>query len=706
MVLIGLLLATARLDFDGLVSKLDALAVAKDAAGLTSYLEHAVPTDSQENPFRVIQTGGGYAVGKFGWHALKLEVPSQNRRFVVFSTALTVEDAGELLFEEQGGKLTYIPEDERFGVRILHHDFDVKFQTKTKTIFLKDGVELESDSAGLKFLRLAPSFRIDSIDGKKAFSQSGGIVALNLAKGKRRLRMTYHSHLDLPTYAGSLSEEELMLADDYWYPMVGRWPSTYDLTMTTPRTWTAVAQGALVGKKRVGNTMRWKYHMRMPVSYFSASAGPYRVTRSRIHGRTYTVWNPHISAKRARLQNELYAGAVEFYSHAFEPWPFKGYGTVISPAYGGGALEAYSYATWGGNDIPGDDPHEAAHTYWGGRIANTYLHSMWNESFAEYSVGLYHRNALIGKPEVRRLAFVTHPNPISEYNSAPVSTASPFIGGPANALGYSKGAEVLAMLEDEIGTARMLKAIRRWLQVHKRGTPGEWEEFEAVVNETTGQDYSWFFKQWLDRPGFPNLSLVDGSYDHGSVHGKFRFDGEPYRMTIEAEVYYGEGRKDLRRLVIPSQAESSFEIPSQQRPIAVVFDPYRRLLRNRQQSEDPSTLSNATQAQKPGRGIPAGRMRRTVNDPDAVKILGNLGVKILGNYAVFKGTRYDLRNHKILVLLGLGYIPPKILEVGHIDVERPIVGDTTLAIVDHLGRLVDGTTTYSVDGPLTIWLSN
>ena len=35
--------------------------------------------------------------------------------------------------------------------------------------------------------------------------------------------------------------------------------------------------------------------------------------------------------------------------------------------------------------------HEIAHTWWGGVVPNTYTRTLWNESFAEYSDGLYGR---------------------------------------------------------------------------------------------------------------------------------------------------------------------------------------------------------------------------------------------------------------------------------------------------------------------------
>ncbi|WP_146014244.1 M1 family metallopeptidase, partial [Pseudomonas sp. GW460-E13] len=71
----------------------------------------------------------------------------------------------------------------------------------------------------------------------------------------------------------------------------------------------------------------------------------------------------------------LYASIIQFYER-FAPYPFSQYGGLDSETYGGGAMEAYSYATYGGG-LPSEDPHEPAHTWWGGLINNTYFHSFW-----------------------------------------------------------------------------------------------------------------------------------------------------------------------------------------------------------------------------------------------------------------------------------------------------------------------------------------
>ncbi|PMW84813.1 hypothetical protein C1X33_33855, partial [Pseudomonas sp. GW460-E13] len=92
-------------------------------------------------------------------------------------------------------------------------------------------------------------------------------------------------------------------------------------------------------------------------------------------GRSYGMWSARVPVGQMRPIAALYASIIQFYER-FAPYPFSQYGGLDSETYGGGAMEAYSYATYGGG-LPSEDPHEPAHTWWGGLINNTYFHSFW-----------------------------------------------------------------------------------------------------------------------------------------------------------------------------------------------------------------------------------------------------------------------------------------------------------------------------------------
>src|SRR5207248_9772939 len=161
---------------------------------------------------------------------------------------------------------------------------------------------------------------------------------------------------------------------------------------------------------------------------------------------------------------------LAFYDSSFGAMPYSHYEVVETLGPFGGALEAYSFSTYGQGMMPGAIPHEVAHTWWGGIVPNPYTSTLWNESFASYSDGLFHRQTADKKPDHAMSA--QHPAPnrgremLRQY-SMPISESYDTTHPVQGSVGYGKGSQVLAMLEDLIGTEPMIHSMRRFREEHK-----------------------------------------------------------------------------------------------------------------------------------------------------------------------------------------------------------------------------------------------
>src|ERR1044072_392714 len=186
------------------IAKIDALAKAKDVAGLTAYL---APFKGR-NPLNPIKTGGCYGTGRFGWRAMYVHMAYAS--FMLFTTPLTSEDIGELLFKFQpNGNLTYVPEDNTNGLQIISHDFNIHFDLPKKTALIRDTIEMHTVARRdlPPMIRFGPNYKVSKIvdgTGKEvAFLQPGGIVFLYTAISNQKLTFYYSGVVDLPEYAGS-----------------------------------------------------------------------------------------------------------------------------------------------------------------------------------------------------------------------------------------------------------------------------------------------------------------------------------------------------------------------------------------------------------------------------------------------------------------------------------------------------------------------
>ncbi len=706
------------------LAKLEALAQARDSEGLLAFSSF----DKLNNPFRFLKTGGAYGTGRFGWHVLPLDDLDGVTKYVVFTTKITSEDLGEQVFEIENGKLSrHVRETETFGFRFKYHNFALRFDLPAKKAMLVDRATISGKGKRLVF-RLSPQYRVSSIldarDKVVQFHQAGGIVlATAPLKTPTFYTIRYTGVVDLPGFAGGISDREASLTNDYWWPMIARLPASHSIAIHAPKDWTAIGQGELTGITETATEKVTHYRMDLPVSYLSVSCGKYTEGSTTIGGRKFSIWALDGDPKDLALRCEFYAPILRFYEH-FAPYPFSRWGALASPVYGGGALEAYSYATYG--EIPGEDPHEPAHTWWGGIIPCTYLGSMWNESFADFCEGLFRREGAAGNREERRLAFISDAHASAVYRAATCAEASAEIGPAASALGYGKGAQVLQMLEAEIGTDAMMTSMKVWIAMHKKGEAGDWAEFETAVEKAVGKDMKGFFDQWIRRTGWPEFVIDHVSWAGGEVTGEIKFDGPPYRLKLEVLLVDADGKRSLTTIEVG--AGDKFSCPCAIKPVLVSFDPWRRILRTIHPDENPLYLGSAINQMQPwvavGLEASAKQMlshrqteassemppdldgRIVVGSPNHPRIKAlaeKVGFRIEGDKLTYDGTTIDLATEGALALVDLEGGKHCVIAFGNPSFS-PNPGRSRLCLVDRLGRFIRGKTEPKTSGWLTFRL--
>ena len=678
------------------------------------------------DPFRVLATNGPYDGGRFGWTAVEMQTPD-HRNLVVFSTPTTMQDTGELVFIRKGGKLIYIPEDDSEGVRIVHHRFHVTVEPSISELQAVDEMRLESnDNAASGFLfRLGPEYRVSKVtdleNNPLPFSQAGGVVAMKSSHAPSfSLKVTYSGVVDKPNYGGSISKREASLSDDYWYPTIARQPATYEIDLRAPQPWTCLAQGNLVSEVDESNWHIAKYRMEVPVVYFTISAAPYTVVTTLIDGRKFRVYAVARAGKEFKNQADQYDPVLKFYESKFGKYPFPQWGAVISTVYGSGALEAYSFATYG-NEVPGEDAHETAHTWFGGIVSNSYLHSLWNESFAVFCEGLYQREVPIGNTLERRLAFVSTPNLNADFEAATCSDSGVEIGSAASSLGYGKGSYVLQMLEAEIGTEKMLTAMKAFVDDRPKGRSAEWSDFEAAVAKTTGASHKVFFDQWLRRTGWAKPKVSGVTLSGSSIVGKIDFDGPRYSIPMEAMIQYSDG---MREFTTVDTSNPTFCVATHGQPVLLSLDPWRRILRNIEQDEIPAMASGfsgkvfrdeAYKEYRPelGEGNSAAQFG---GDLDGAILIGHpdtfpamralcdkVGFKVNRNSLTYKGTTIQLNESAASAVIDLPSGKQCMIALGRSEVP-PKSGRSRLFLCDRLGRFLRGETDPKTKGHLTFRL--
>jgi hypothetical protein len=669
--------------------------------------------------FAFLRQVGAFGVGSKGWRAESLNDVEGEKRYVVFTTPLTSQDRGDQVFEYDGSKLTrLVSEKEWRGMRLTDLDFDLRFEPTKKLAHLKAKATFyrTGDSEASFFVRLSPNYRVSTVTNWRGepvkFAQSGGVVSLPTPDRRSfEYTFTYSGEVNLPGYAGAIVDDEVMLTNDYWWPHIARQPIRVKTTSTVPMDWTVVSQGNRVSREIIDDQLVVKYENLIPVSYLSYSAGKFRVAERKLDDVRYFIASRLLTEEELADQLEFVPPVIEFFSR-FAPFPYKEYGAVDTDLYGGGALEAYSYATYGHGWLPDEDPDEPSHTWWGGLISNTYLDTFWNESFASFSEGFYAREGSIGDRDAKRRAFVSQASMSPAYDRAAIENVGADGGGLASSLGYGKGGDVLQQLEFEMGTQKFSEVLAEWLAGHNQFEEGGWNSFESVC----GPEWTWFFDQWIRRPGCPKISSVTAaqggklnlSIQQAAPYYQFKVDlairtsqGVVYEVVDVVPDESGNSRLELDvtdaiivsvdpfdRLLQPGRPRLGYRLSEAFRTFKV-YDPSGRL-ESRQKIESlPTDLSDVMIAGSP-------------SDISATAPLwAKSGVVFESGKATYQGQTVDLKEGAVMAVVE--FAPGKWVGLyAGMTKYGPKTGISSIAMVDQMGRFLTGSTEPRWNGSLVV----
>jgi aminopeptidase N len=274
--------------------------------------------------------------------------------------------------------------------------------------------------------------------------------------------------------------------------------------------------------------------------------------------------------------------AIEFFSETVGPFPYEKLANVQAVGFSGG-MELASSIFYGENNIRGFGTpalvaHEIAHQWFGNSVTEKDWDDVWlSEGFATYFALLYAehyngRDAFVrGLKQSRETVFSIErrrPVPVIHDNLADLRN---IFDAPV----YQKGAWTLHMLREQVGTEKFFAGLRAYYKKHRDGNATT-DDLRKIMEEQSGQDLGWFFKQWLRRGGSPE---VKGDWRYDAEAKKVVIElaqtqpGDPYRLPLEVAVTAKEGTTPKVVKIEMTKAKQTFEIAADTEPAGVALDP-------------------------------------------------------------------------------------------------------------------------------------
>ena len=218
-----------------------------------------------------------------------------------------------------------------------------------------------------------------------------------------------------------------------------------------------------------------------------------------------------------------------------------------------------------------------------------------NDGSARYSEALYveHVAGQAGFQEVTKdmsvgaLAYVSVPL----ANVGKLDAFSPEF----QSLVTDKGGMILQMLRWVIGDNPFDKTMRIFVTQYA-GKAASVDDFRKIAEQSSGQQLTWFFTQWLDSTGAPefkNKYTVYRTQKGFRVVGEIQQDMDLFRMPVELRIDT-DGKTETKRVEV-SGTNSAYAIETFGKPRRITIDPNNDVLQNSQELQVRTSIMRGQQ---------------------------------------------------------------------------------------------------------------
>lgn len=498
--------------------------------------------------------------------------------------------------------------------RLTHHDAQVVFDPMTRELQVVDRITI-SPAIEVTF-RLADWLNVNSaeVDGVKLSVRregrlwqvtspkdtienltvrlSGEVPAMPPADQRRRTRGAVAEPTEgsyLPGYVA-------------WLPDTGANRITYRLETKIIGSQRAVATGRIISETSGENTSLATFGVDYPAERPSLFVGPYVVEERRIGGIQLRTYFHQDIADASDHYLTASADFINMFAAQIGEYPFDSFHVVSAPLPVGLGFPNMTYIGRMIVRLPfmrgRSLAHEVLHNWWGNGVAVDYAQGNWAEGITTYfaDYGLAEQQSAEAAREMR-LGWLRDYAALPASDDGAVSAFTAKTHQASQIIGYNKLAHVFHMLRLEIGDSAFDQGIRHFWDGHKFDV-ASWSDLQQSFEKTARQNLDWFFVQWRDQVGAPEIELAEArATSNDGQHTLFltlRQNVTPYRLKIPIIVETAMGK--VRHVIDLSAAEETLTLALDSAPQRVRVDPDFDIFRRLLPGESPTILRDITLA--------------------------------------------------------------------------------------------------------------
>lgn len=425
---------------------------------------------------------------------------------------------------------SYTPESGSSDFSVEHYDIKLRFRSVT-------GRLSATASMDVTLLRAVRQFSFDLcgltvskvvMDGKthKHFKQTSTKLTVKF-DSEQRAGMKHHFEVHYAGFPrprstrwGAVGWEELedgvVVAGQptgapSWFPCNDhpRYKSTFNISVTTERSYTVVATGVLLSSSEKSGLVTWNFRETAPTASYLATVqiGRYRQHPQVLAGVNVSTFYPPAQQFEVAADLSKLEAMLSYFAETFGPYPFESYTIVATQDELEIPLEAQGMAIFGANHLDGTNPeerlvaHELAHQWFGNSVGIAQWKDIWlNEGFACYAEWLWSEKSggitTQGMAESHHVLLRQLPEDLILGNPGPDLMFDDRV--------YKRGALTLHALRRTLGDEVFFIVLREWVAHHAHAL-GTTEDFIALCQSHSSVSLSGLFDRWLNQPQLPAL---------------------------------------------------------------------------------------------------------------------------------------------------------------------------------------------------------
>jgi len=386
--------------------------------------------------------------------------------------------------------------------------------------------------------------------------------------------------------SGNLIGPESIVLTDGWYPSVNGLAS-FAMTATLPRDFEGISEADEIVARDIPDGLReFAFHFAHPVPGIHFAAGRY-VVSSVTHNGTdiYAYFLPEDSGL-ANNYIEYTKKYLDLYEGLLVKYPYKRFSIVENILPTGYSMPTFTLL---GQDVvrlpfmvETSLGHEILHQWFGNGVYADYSTGNWTEGLTTYLADHLYEDRKGAGPAYRRQMLTAFQSGVTPEKDFPLSAFSGRADRASAAIGYNKAVMVFHMLKVLVGEDAFRSALKSFV-AENLFKQASWLTIRAAFESASQQKLDWFFSQWIDEKGLPEVELQNVIMSYRGAKAVVSFDlsqkGKAFRLLLPVLVRSREGT--VRKMISLDKATEHIEIEVDGAPLELVvdggFDLFRKL---------------------------------------------------------------------------------------------------------------------------------